>query len=139
MSNDITYLHQLLQRGHCCSSALVAVGLYHKGSENSELLDATKALCSGLGSGLVCGALSGAACMMTLLMPQIIAKGGLTELAEWFEYTYGDRYGGINCRDILGDMPIMRPMICSKITEETYKHAKKILSDHGYLFNEDEE
>jgi hypothetical protein len=136
VSEDIIYLQQLLQRGHCCSTALVAVGLRHKGNENPELLDAMKALCGGLSSGLICGALSGAACMMTLLMPQSATNGGLTELTEWFEATYGKRCNSINCRDILGDKPIMRSMICSKIVEETYKQAKQLLIDNGYTFEE---
>ena len=139
MTNDITYLHQLLHRGYCCAPALVAVGLRHKGSENPELLDAMKALCGGLDSGLLCGALSGAACMMTLLSPQTAAGGGLTDLTEWFAATYGERYGGINCRDILGDNQIARPMICPQIMEETYKQAKLILTYSGYVFEGDGE
>ncbi|MCL1873887.1 MAG: C-GCAxxG-C-C family protein [Clostridiales bacterium] len=137
MSKDINYLHQLLQNGHCCSMALIAVGLRHKGSENPEMLDAMRALCGGLSSGLICGALSGAACMITLLMPRAAENGGLLELVEWFDSVYGDLYGGINCRDILSER--QSSMICPQITEETYKQAKMILSDHGYIFEEEKE
>ena len=139
MDKDITYLRQLLQRGYCCSPALVALGLRHLNSENPQLLDAMKGLCNGLGQGLICGALSGAACMMTLLMPQAAASGCLTELTEWFEFTCKERYGGINCRDILRDTPIMRATVCPQILEETYKQAKQILEDNGYIFAEGED
>ena len=138
LPDDIIYLRQLLQRGYCCSAALAALGLRHKGNENPELLDAMRGLCIGLGHGLICGALTGAACLMTLLNPQAAAQGLTAELAEWFEYTYGAKYGGINCRDILGDLPIMRPLICPPIVEETYKQAKQILAANGYIFAEDE-
>jgi C_GCAxxG_C_C family probable redox protein len=134
LSEDIIYLRQLLQRGYCCSSAIVAAGLRSKGSENPELINAMTGLCGGLGHGLLCGALLGAACMMTMLMPQAVDNGGLEELVEWFEATYKERYGGINCRDILSDRP--SSVVCPQITEETYKQAKKILLDYGYLFNE---
>ena len=138
MTEDVIYLRQLLHRGHCCSAALAAVGLKQKGGENPELLESMKGLCHGLGHGLLCGALTGAACLMTLLHPQAAAQGLVAELAEWFEYTYGAKYGGVNCRDILGDKPIMRPLICPQIVEETYLRAKHILVKNGYCFDEDQ-
>ena len=138
MTNDIKHLHRSLQKGYCCSSAIISVGLYHRGSENPELIEAMKGLRKGMGSGLVCGALSGAACMMSLLSWQIAGAGGLLELTHWFNEVYGSKYGGINCQDILKG-GYMEKHVCFHIIEETYKQAKQILTAYGYPFSEEEE
>jgi hypothetical protein len=117
---------------------MVAMGLRHKKSENPELIEAAKGLCGGMRSGLACGALTGAACMMSLLSPQIAAGGGLAELSAWFGDTFGSKYGSENCRDILRDKS-MKSMICPKVVEETYKYARQILTDNGYTFTDDED
>lgn len=135
MDDDVKRLHQLLMEGNCCSSAIVKLGLEMKGEENEQLVRAVSALCFGVQSQLICGALTGTACMMNILDPKNANAEMIPELVEWFTATYGEEYGGINCADIIGDMPINRKIRCPAVIEATFLEAKRILSDYGYDFD----
>ncbi|MDR1705792.1 MAG: C-GCAxxG-C-C family protein [Clostridiales bacterium] len=135
MTDGYVTINALLNDGYCCATALAAIGLREKGSANPELLDAMRSLCGGLGSGLLCGALSGAACMMNLLDPASKDNGAVGELASWFADVYGTRYGGINCRDITGGK-LPSAAVCRNLIAEVYAKAKEILTENGYIFNE---
>lgn len=132
--NDVKRLHQLLLEGKCCSCAIVQLGLEIKGQENEQLLQAVSGLCLGTRSGLICGALTGAACMMNILDPENANTEMIPELVEWFKSEYAEKYGGIDCADIIGDMPINRTLRCPALIESVYLQAKEILSSYGYDF-----
>ena len=134
MEDDVKRLHQLLLEGKCCSSAIVQLGLEIKGEENSQLVQAVSGLCHGVHGMLICGALTGAACMMNLLDPKNANTKMIPELVEWFKATYGEKYGGINCADIVEDMPVNSKIRCPPLIEATYLEAKRILSSYGYHF-----
>ena len=134
MNADIKRLHQLLQQGKCCSCAIVQLGLELKGQENDQLVQAVSALGLGVRSKLICGALTGAACMMNILNPGNVNAEMIPELVEWFRATYGEEYGGIDCADITGSDPINRGNRCPALIEATYQQAKNILIDFGYDF-----
>ena len=135
MKDDVIRLHQLLLEGKCCSCAIVQLGLEIKGEENQQLLQAISGLCNGIHSKLVCGALTGAACMMNLLDSRNANDEMIPELVEWFTDTYVEKYGGINCGDIIGEMPMNRALCCPSIIEATYLQAKILLSSYGYDFD----
>jgi C_GCAxxG_C_C family probable redox protein len=132
MEADVKRLHELLTNGYCCSSVLVQMGLELKGEENKQLVETMSCLCGGVQNGLLCGALTGGACMMNLIAPENANREMVKELVEWFADFYERKYGGINCEDIIGDNPSNR-VHCSQIVEETYLKAKMILSDYGHL------
>lgn len=135
MEDDVKRLHQLLLEGKCCSSAIVQLGLEIKGEENNQLVQAMSGLCHGVHSMLVCGALTGAACMMNLLDPKNANTKMIPELVEWFMATYGEKYGGIDCANIVGNMPVNSKIRCPPLIETTYLEAKRILSSCGYHFD----
>ena len=135
MENDITRLHRLLLEGKCCASAIVQLGLEIKGEENPQLVQAVSGLCFGMHSELICGALTGTACMMNILEPRDANTLLIPELVEWFTAVVGEKYGGINCTDIIGDAPINKKLRCPALIEATFVEAKRILSDYGYDFD----
>lgn len=134
MKDDVKRLHQILLEGKCCASAIVQMALEIKGEENKQLVQAVSGLCLGVRSKLVCGALTGAACMMNILDPVNANSEMIPELVEWFKATYEEKYNGIDCADIIGDMPVNRTIRCPSLIEETYLQAKTILSSYGYDF-----
>lgn len=135
MEDDVLRLHQLLLEGKCCSSAIAQLALEIKGEENKQLVQALSGLCLGVRSGLICGALTGAACMLNILDQRNANNEMVPELVEWFRATYEEAYGGINCADILGDMPKNRTARCPGIIEQTYLQARSILESYGYDFH----
>lgn len=122
-------VNKYLMRGCCCSEALVRLGLEILGEEDNErLIDAAAGMCNGMHDGGVCGGLTGG-CMLLAMMDRDEAPFMCEELHQWFEVTYAEEYGSMNCKDILGTDPWnmlerCRPMIldiaekCCDILEE---------------------
>lgn len=107
------------------------MGLALRGEKNDQLAEAASGLCNGMYSGLVCGCLTGASIMLTLFggrqSPPMVR-----ELVEWFEFTFREKYGGIDCMDITGEDPYNRATRCPVLIEATYAQAKSILTEYGY-------
>lgn len=135
MPNDLERLRTLLREGRCCAVALVQVGLELRGERNDQLLHAVSGLCGGVQGGLVCGALTGAACMLNVLDPQRANESMVPELTEWFTEAMGAQHGGTNCLDIVGGDPLRKRTLCPGLVEATYLQARKILEEHGYEFD----
>lgn len=135
MKDDVERLHEIL--GYkCCASAIVQLGLEIKGERNDQLVQAVSGLCRGLRSELICGALTGAACMINLFDIPVANTELIPELVKWFTDVYGKEYGGIDCADITRDGPGVSAQHCQEIIEATYLQAKSLLSLYGYDFDE---
>lgn len=132
MESDILMLHEFLQSGKCCSQALAAMGLRLRGEESDALVRAAAGLCLGVRSGLICGALTGAAMMLCLFDPALTAGEMIPELTEWFRDTYGELYGGISCDEILERDIHNKAVRCPALVESTYRRAREILEDAGF-------
>ncbi len=130
MRNDVERLKQLLREGRCCSVALVQVALEGRGEANPSLLQAVSGLCGGVQSGLVCGALTGAACMLNLAEPDRANELMVPELAEWFKAAMGEQFGGCDCADIVGGEPLNKAARCPAVIEATYLQAHAILQQY---------
>ena len=128
--DDIAMLRESLRQGRCCASALVATALERSGESNDTLLRAMKGLCLGVHGGLVCGALTGAACMMNVLDSNANVRA-VPLLVEWFIETVGPEYGGIDCEDILADAGADSAGLCRQIVEMTFRHAMELLEKDG--------
>ena len=131
MRDDLERLSRLLREGRCCAVALAQLGLELSNSENEQLLNAMSGLCGGVQGGLLCGALTGAACMVNLLAPEDANARMVPELTQWFIRTMGERYGGTDCRDILGGEPLNKKARCPAVIEDTYLQAMAILERNG--------
>lgn len=118
-------------RGYCCSQIMVALGYDALEDENTELFDAMHGLCKGLYSGLVCGTLTGGACLLSMVDSNAAIQL-IPRLVEWFEMTYTDAYGGIACAQILDDNLINKYERCPKIMEQTFDKCRELLSETGH-------
>ena len=131
------------QKGYCCSQILLLLALESGGRSNPDLVRSMAGLCNGLGySGEMCGVLSGGACLMAFYA----GKGTdeeqqneyltlmISELVEWFREKIGGKYGGISCREILGENSTKKPdqNICGDILVETYVMTTAILESNGF-------
>lgn len=137
--NDIIFqLVELKAKGYCCSQIMILLALEKLNRQNVDLVRAVGGLCYGiLGSGEVCGALSGGACLIAFYA----GKGSddeepydryltmLIELADWFKDVSHQEYGGTRCDDILKNYPDRS--ICGLIVTDTYNKCMEILAEHG--------
>ncbi|HBL23846.1 MAG TPA: hypothetical protein DDZ40_06980 [Deltaproteobacteria bacterium] len=129
----------LKEEGYCCSQVLLILGLELLGRTNIDLVRSMAGLCHGTSrSGEVCGALSGAACLLSLYaakgsdgeeaderLPQIFS-----ELTSWFRRYVGTVYGGITCDAILAKCP--DKSACGFIVRWTYQQIMDILQLNGF-------
>jgi hypothetical protein len=132
MQDDVRRLQQHLRTGQCCAEALVRMGLERTGGENPQLLQAVRGLCGGVRDGMLCGALTGAACMLSLVEPRLAEEALVPELSQWFRAAMTAQFGGCDCADIAGDDPAARAARCPAVVEATYLQAQAILRNHGH-------
>ncbi|MGA2108778.1 MAG: DVU_1555 family C-GCAxxG-C-C protein [Syntrophorhabdales bacterium] len=139
MDDVLFRLMGLKARGFCCAQVILILALEAQGKTNVDLVRSVGGLCFGIsGSGEVCGALSGGACLISLYA----GKGGdedrpddryammMGEFVGWFkEVAYGE-YGGTRCDQILHEFP--DHSICGRIVTDTYSKCMDILVSHGF-------
>ena len=139
--DDMPRIKELREQGFYCSQILVLMGLELQGKANPDLVRSMQSLAGGIGfSGNLCGALTGAACLLGLYA----GKGKpeeeederlnlmLLDLVDWFKLTIGNRYNGINCDVILEGKKINIPERCPGIVQAAYQKAKELLVDYGF-------
>ena len=70
--------------------------------------------------------------MMLAMFDKQASTAMITELFCWFDEEYGDRYGSVNCEDILPDRSMMWS-VCPEIMKATAEKCVEILADRGLL------
>jgi len=134
------------QQGFYCSQILVLLGLEALDRENPDLIRTMHGLARGLGSGEVCGALTGGVALLSLYAgcgdsggqedPRLGAM--LQDFVAWFKETYGVPFGGIRCAEILGDDP-QNQVRCGQMVLGAYEKATALLIENGFdLYGLDE-
>ena len=131
MEDEVMMMRRLKAEGLCCSSILLEMGLKLRGESNDQLVRAVRALCNGMQSGLVCGALTGSVCMLALFDEK--NKEMTKEMADWFINELCRQYGSAECRDITHCDPAEKAMICPELNKQVYFHAKGLLVEYGYI------
>lgn len=137
MEPDEMRMMELWLEGYGCSQILTLLDLEADGKHNPDLVRAVSGLQGGLGfSGKVCGALSGACCVLAL-------HGGrgaegeredthlgamIRNLVAWFEADVGARHGGIDCAVILENDPNNRLSRCPAIVSEVHGKLRELLA-----------
>jgi len=124
-------IHELSLKGYCCSQIMVQLGLDYVGKENPDMIEAVAGLCKGIHSGKICGVLTGAAMMLTIIDSRNAIEYMIPELSEWFTETYTEAFGGCDCSSIIGNSPILKGARCPQIMEETFEKVKEILNEYG--------
>jgi hypothetical protein len=131
---------ELATKGYYCSQILLHLGLDSCGRANPDLIRTMAGLAHGAGFGAgTCGALTGGCCLLAFYA----GKGTDQEeehelfmtmrqqLAEWFNETVGEQYGGIDCATIVGDGDNQQ-MRCGQIVGSVYAKVQEILTERGF-------
>jgi hypothetical protein len=140
MDQTMLRMMELDYNGYYCSQILLILALEAQGKSDPDLVRAMGGLAHGSGfTDGICGTLSGAACLLALYA----GKGAdrefedenlkymLKDLYEWFEQTFGRRYGDITCEAIVGDRTEIRQR-CAEVVAKTYGKVLELLSAGGY-------
>jgi C_GCAxxG_C_C family probable redox protein len=144
MNEESFRMFELASQGFGCSQILVEMALEQQKKNNPDLLRAMTGLLGGMSCGKVCGALTGACCVLGLYAGKgsqqehadpVLAKM-LTELVEWFESEYTSRYGSIECAGIIAGDPKLRQDRCPQIVAETFSKLKEILAANHYALDQ---
>lgn len=145
LAQDFNRMAELARQGFHCSEVLLILGLESQGKTNPDLIKAISGLAGGVGfSADICGAVTGAACLIGLYAGRGSAEVDedprerimIGELMEWFTEEQGKRYGGIHCRDIIGDDPRNVMTRCPAVVGAVYRKVRTVLEEHGYTWEE---
>jgi len=130
-SNTSKDIARLAMQGYCCSQIMVLLALEAMEDENPQLVDAMRGLCGGLHSGMTCGVLTGAACLLSMVNPNAAKDHLVARLVEWFHMSFSECYGGINCAQIIDNNPKNNFERCPRIMELTFDKCRELLSETG--------
>ena len=139
--DEFDELMVLRQQGFFCSQILMLKGLEMLGKENPDLVRAMNGLAGGLGfSGELCGALSGGAALLGLYAgrgtpedePDPHLDFMILDLVEWFKKEFGEKYGGINCMDMLSGDRKNQSAICPVLVSAVLQKSKELLVENGF-------
>lgn len=140
MNDDAFRVIDLATKGYHCSQILIAVALEALGKRNEDLVRAISGLVGGMHSGKTCGALTGGCCVLGLYAgwgtpdaePDERLAAMVNEFVEWFESEYSQRYGGVQCAEIVHDDMRNKMSRCPGIVTESLARLKQILADYNY-------
>ncbi len=133
------------REGFCCSQIMLLAGLALGGSENPQLVASLEGLCrGGYDSGGICGAFTGACCLLGLHAGKGSPEGEkdprlplmIYALRQWFCENFGPSEKGITCGEILATLPGSPPLACSSLVMETLLKTLEILEEQGFDLQE---
>lgn len=139
MDDTMLRIMQLGSQGFCCSQILMQLALEDMGEENIGLIRALSGLGNGLGCGELCGAASGGACVISFYA----AKGEsseeeeqdyqlmLADFMEWFKETAPHKWGGVRCDEIVSGSAAMEMEKCGDIILASRNRILEILAAYG--------
>jgi C_GCAxxG_C_C family probable redox protein len=135
-------IEKLLSQGYCCSQILVALALQNQSKTNWDLVRSMEGLKGGLGgTGAICGAITGAACVIGLYAGRGPAEEKtdnrltpmIQDLVTWFGRDVGKIYGGVRCEDITRNRAHPDALrICNSIITKVHLKITDILVCYGF-------
>lgn len=139
--DEMERIRELKQQGFYCSQIILLLGMDLLGKSNPDLVRSAHGLARGLGdSGEICGALTGAACLLGLYAgkghseepedPRIDFM--VSDLVKWFKDEFIPRYGGIRCDEILTGDPRGLVTRCPVLVSKSFQKAKDLLVENGF-------
>lgn len=118
------------ERNSCSQVTLIMVGLDPKGNDNPELRQAAKGLSYGTFAQHACGSYTGACLGLALhIKDREELSNACKELSEWFI----DRFGAIDCRDIIGVGAQGGGDLCVETMVEASEYCLDMLAEKGYI------
>ncbi len=137
---DTTFrIAEMLLSGLKCSHVLMKLALEAQGRDDPDLVRAMSGLALGMGQGFNCGALSGGCCVLGL----VAGRAGEDETEDprfasvldafsgWFHAAAKQRFGGIDCADIMKFDLALKAQRCPGLIGEVWDKLNEILAEHG--------
>jgi hypothetical protein len=139
MSDTGFRIAELLLGGMKCSDVVMQLALDARGESNPALIKAMSGLAFGVGGGANCGAFTGGACVLGLVLGRGEPDGtddprlavALEEFGGWFQAAMVERHGGINCADIMRFDEGRRRSICPALIGEVWERVNAVLAEQG--------
>ena len=125
---------ELSREGLYCAQIMVQLALDAEGKENPELVQAVRGLCGGFAwSGGPCGALSGGACLLSLLGRGLDMSEREELVAEFHRWFAGRtaQFGGEDCNDITGGDRGNMFSVCPGVIIDSYEKCVELLAERG--------
>ena len=125
---------ELSRQGLYCAQIMVQLALDAEGKENPELVQAVRGLCGGFAwSGGPCGALSGGACLLSLLGRGLEISEREELVAEFHRWFAGRtaQFGGEDCNDITGGDRGNMFSVCPGVIIDSYEKCVELLAERG--------
>ena len=125
---------ELSREGLYCAQIMVQLALDAEGKENPELIEAVRGLCGGFAwSGGPCGALSGGACLLSLLGRGLDMSEREELVAEFHRWFAGltAQFGGEDCNDITGGDRGNMFSVCPGVIIDSYEKCVELLAERG--------
>ena len=125
---------ELSREGLYCAQIMVQLALDAEGKENPELVQAVRGLCGGFAwSGGPCGALSGGACLLSLLGRGLDISEREELVAEFHRWFAGRtaQFGGEDCNDITGGDRGNMFSVCPGVIIDSYEKCVELLAERG--------
>lgn len=139
MSDQDFRIAELLIGDFKCSHILMMLALEAQNRASPDVVRAMSGLALGSGQGFNCGLLTGGACVIGLCAgrgsetetddPRLAAA--LDDFTGWFHATMNDRFGGIDCADIMKFDPALRAERCPGLIGEVWDKLCECLDSHG--------
>jgi hypothetical protein len=140
MNETQNIVPELYVKGYNCAQIVMIGGLRLMGRDNPDLVRAMGGLVHGVGdSGEICGAISGAACLVSLHMgkgldderPHPDGMLIMDELIGWFrEEMCGG--GAITCSALIDDPGrVMHGRLCGRLLGACLHKAAQLLAQYG--------
>ena len=133
---------KLSAQGFACAQIMMILTLEAENTEDPDLIRTLGALNNGFrDNGLICGAFTGGACMLSYYAGQGEAvevadpdyDAMTQELFAWFSAQIGERFGSITCPGILEGDAANKRSRCPDIVEQTFNKAIEILDERDLL------
>ena len=125
---------ELSREGLYCAQIMVQLALDAEGKKNPELIEAVRGLCGGFAwSGGPCGALSGGACLLSLLGRGLDISEREELVAEFHRWFAGRtaQFGGEDCNDITGGDRGNMFSVCPGVIIDSYEKCVELLAERG--------
>lgn len=137
--DDSFRIAEMLASGLKCSHVLMTLALEARGETDPKLVRAMSGLALGMGQGFDCGTLSAGCCVLGLHAgraredeaddPRFAAM--LDDFSGWFHAMAEERWGGIDCADIMKFDPDLKAQRCPALIAEVWDKVVETLREKG--------
>jgi hypothetical protein len=111
-------------KGNCCCRTMMDLCAEDLGKEKLAFTIELSDFCNDIGSGEICGALASAVAAIHAVDPESAPSAKQDELMDWFH----EKFGGYDCKDIIGENEEKRSKNCPRMILETYSEIKNYLT-----------